>query len=235
MFLFLLAMNGKSYYLFGAYPMLFAAGGFGFERWLKSSGPALRTATIAFFTLPNFILFPMLLPVFPINTTLAFFRFSHKNLSFFNFAVTWEDQKVHPLTQDYADMFGWDEMAEKTAKAYHGLTPAQQAQTTIIADNYGEAGALAHFGPLYHLPEAVCLNSSFALWAPPDIHPHNIIYVSDDCDVSDLAPLVDSTKLMAKVTNPLSRECGTGIFLLKGVKPAISPLYKQHLKQKLEQ
>jgi 4-amino-4-deoxy-L-arabinose transferase-like glycosyltransferase len=31
-FLFLLKMNGKTYYLFGAYPMLFAAGGFAFEK-----------------------------------------------------------------------------------------------------------------------------------------------------------------------------------------------------------
>ena len=29
-FIFLLEMNGKSYYLFGAYPMLFAAGGLWF-------------------------------------------------------------------------------------------------------------------------------------------------------------------------------------------------------------
>ena len=233
-FLFLLQMNGKSYYLFGAYPMLFAAGGFGFERWLKSSGYVLRTAVVALFTLPNLMLFPMLLPVFPINTTLALFRFSHKNLSFFNFAVTWEDQKTHPLTQDYADMFGWDEMVAKTAKVYDGLTTAEKAKTIIVADNYGEAGAFAHFGPAYHLPEAVCLNSSFALWAPADIHPKTIIYVSDDCDVSDLKPLVESTELMGKVTNPLSREYGTGIFLLEGVKPAISPLYRQHLKEKLE-
>jgi 4-amino-4-deoxy-L-arabinose transferase-like glycosyltransferase len=34
-FLFLLQMNGKIYYLFGAYPMLFAAGGFTFERILN--------------------------------------------------------------------------------------------------------------------------------------------------------------------------------------------------------
>ncbi len=41
-FIFLLEMSGKSYYLFGAYPMLFAAGGFGFERWIKNSYALVR-------------------------------------------------------------------------------------------------------------------------------------------------------------------------------------------------
>ncbi|HEY0246380.1 MAG TPA: glycosyltransferase family 39 protein [Mucilaginibacter sp.] len=233
-FIFLLEMSGKNYYLFGAYPMLFAAGGYGFERWIKIKYTPIRTLVIILFTLPNLILLPMLLPVLPLNSTLAVFRFVDKYTSAFRFIVTWEDHKVHPLTQDYADMLGWEEMVAKTAKIYHSLSPEERASTVIFADNYGEAGAFAHFGPAYNLPEAVCLDSSFALWAPAEIHPKNIIYVSDDCDVSDLTPIVGSIKLMDKIADPLAREYGTGIFLLKGVKPQITDLYKQNLKQKLE-
>jgi len=233
-FLFLLEMNGKSYYLFGAYPMLFAAGGYGFERWIKVKYPALRITAVVLFVVPNLPLFPLFLPVFPLNTTLKLFSYANTHIPAFRFAATWEDHKLHPLTQDYADMLGWEEMVSKTASVYNSLTPEEKANTIIVADNYGEAGAFAHFGRNYKLPEIVCLNSSFALFAPADIHPKTIIYVSDDRDVSDLSPIVDSSKLVGEVADPLAREYRTGIFILKGVKPAISELYKQNLKQKLE-
>jgi hypothetical protein len=221
-FIFLLEMSGKSYYLFGAYPMLFAAGGYGFERWIKTKYQPLRVLVVVLFTLPNVLLLPMFLPVFSLNTTLAFFRYTGAHLKAFQFATKWEDQKQHPLTQDYADMLGWEEMVAKTAKIYFSLTNEERAHT------------FAHFGQKYKLPEAVCLNSSFTLWAPADINPKTIIYVSDDADVSDLKPLVQSTKLVSTVEDPLAREYGTAIFLMKGVKPAISSLYKKNLKQKLE-
>jgi len=232
-FIFLLEMSGKNYYLFGAYPMLFAAGGYGFERWIKAKYLPLRVFVVMLFTLPNLFLFPLVLPVFPLNTTLAVFRFTDKHVSMFRFAARWEDHKVHPLTQDYADMLGWEEMVSKTARIYNSLSAEEKAHTIIITDNYGEAGAFSRFGPAYNLPEVVCLDSSFALWAPTTINPQTIIYVSDDCDVSDLTPIVGSTTLVTKVSDTLAREYGTGIFLMRGVKPAITPLYQQNLKQKL--
>ncbi|MDB5111040.1 MAG: hypothetical protein JWR67_2154, partial [Mucilaginibacter sp.] len=57
-FIFLLEMSGKNYYLFGAYPMLFAAGGYGFERWIKTKYYPLRAFVLILFTLPNLLLFP---------------------------------------------------------------------------------------------------------------------------------------------------------------------------------
>src|SRR6201996_1459546 len=68
-FIFLLEMSGKSYYLFGAYPMLFAAGAYGLERWMKARGYVLRTVAVLFFTLPNMIFFPLALPVFSLEQT----------------------------------------------------------------------------------------------------------------------------------------------------------------------
>jgi len=233
-FIFLLEMSGKNYYLFGAYPMLFAAGGYGFERWIKIKYTPLRALAVMVFTVPNLLFFPMLLPVLPLDATLSFFRFTNKNVPAFRFASTWEDHKLHPLTQDYADMLSWEEMVAKTAKIYNSLTPEERAHTVIVTDNYGEGGAFARFGTKYNLPAAVCMDSSFALWAPANIQPQSIIYVSDDCDVSDLNPIVASSTLVAKVADPLAREYGTGIFLMKGVKPVISSLYREHLKQKLE-
>jgi 4-amino-4-deoxy-L-arabinose transferase-like glycosyltransferase len=142
-FLFLLYMDGKSYYIFGAYPMLFAAGGFALEKMIQRSWVVLRIAAILLFILPNLLLLPLFLPVLSLDRTVAAFKYATARMPFLNFAVTWEDQKQHPLTQDYADMLGWEEMAKKAADAYHSLTPEQQKHAQIYADNYGEAGAPA--------------------------------------------------------------------------------------------
>ncbi|MDF2430901.1 MAG: hypothetical protein JWP44_532 [Mucilaginibacter sp.] len=233
-FTFLLVMNGKNYYLFGAYPMLFAAGGFGFERWLKTSGYVLRGLTIALFTVPNLLLFPMVLPVLPLNSTLAFFKFAHNNLSFLQFAVTWEDHKVHPTTQDYGDMLGWDEMTAKVAKAWNQLTPEQQKHTQIYADNYGEAGAIHHFGKQYHLPDVISLNSSFTLWAPDNLDGQYIIYVDDQGggNVKKFASHLESYRKIGEVDNPLAMEKGTAIFLLVHPQPIFNEGYKKELAEK---
>lgn len=230
-FTFLLVMNGKAYYLFGAYPMLFAAGGFGFERWLKASGYVLRGAVIALFTLPNLLLFPIVLPVLPLNQTLAFFRFADQNLSFMRFAVTWEDHKVHKTTQDYADMLGWDEMTALVAKAYGSLTPEQQKHTQIYADNYGEAGAVHYLGKQYNLPEVISLNSSFTLWAPDHLDAQYIIYVDDQGggNVNSFKASLESYRKVGEVDNPLAREKGTAIFILVHPSPALNERYTREL------
>jgi len=235
-FAFLLFMNGKSYYLFGAYPMLFAAGGFGFERWLKASGYALRGLVIAIFTIPNLILFPLVLPLFPLNQTVSIFKFMHDHSTALRFAVTWEDHKVHATTQDYADMLGWDEMAAKVDSAWHQLTPEQQKHTQIYADNYGEAGALHHFNKQNNLPDVISLDSSFALWAPDSLNAEYIIYVDDrnGGNVTEFANnhWLESYRKVGEVDNPLAREKGTAIFILVHASHQLNDRYSKELARK---
>jgi hypothetical protein len=232
-FIFLLEMNGKSYYLFGAYPMFFAAGGYGFERWIKSS-QTLRGIVLAIFTLPNLLMLPGMLPVFPLKTTLSFFDYINKHTHFINFITVWEDHKHHATTQDYADMFGWEELTQKVAKAYYNLTPEQRKATQIYADNYGEAGALHHYAAQYHLPQVVSLNSSFALWAPDSLSGKYIIYIDDDKGdkMKRFAPITDSCTKLSEVTDTLAVERGTAILLLVNAKPALNMIYKKELAKK---
>ncbi len=225
-FIFLLEMNGKDYYIFGAYPMLFAAGGYFFEQWLKNK--AMRVLVLAVLTLPNLVLLPLALPFLPIDQTIAAFKFVH-------LAPTWEDQKQHPLSQDYADMFGWDELGEKVARAYKSLTPEQQKHAQIFADNYGDAGAVYHYGKAYGLPEVASLNSSFTLWAPDSLNAHYIIYVDDDGGgnvTGRLAPYVERFIKLDEIKSPYAREKGTAIFLLINPKPALNMIYQKELAKK---
>lgn len=104
-FVFLLEMNGKEYYLFGAYPVIFAAGGYRFEQLLQPKRVVLR-ALLLLLTLVNLILSPLVLPFLSLDQTIKIYAALH-------IAPKWEDQKAHPLSQDYADMLGWDELGDK--------------------------------------------------------------------------------------------------------------------------
>ncbi|QJD94996.1 glycosyltransferase family 39 protein [Mucilaginibacter robiniae] len=228
-FAFLLFKHGKAYYLLAGYPMLFAAGGCGIA-WLVHNY-TWRIVLAAVCLIPNLLLLPLVLPILPIRQTLSLFRYNHQHLPLLDFTITWEDQKPHALTQDYADMYGWDEMAAKVSATYHSLTPEQQRHTLVYADTYGEAGALHQYRHQYHLPDVICMNSSFALWAPESLKADYIIYVSDDNDISDLNSLVESYRRVGIIDNPLAREKGVGIFLIAHPKPALTPLYQKNLRK----
>nr|WP_294790975.1 glycosyltransferase family 39 protein [uncultured Mucilaginibacter sp.] len=226
-FLFLMEMNGKNYYLFGAYPMLFAAGGFGFDRWVKTV-LTLRVAILLAFIIPNLILLPIVLPILSFKRTLGFFDYINKHTEVLKSVTVWEDQQHHATTQDYADMLGWDEMTKKVADNYNTFSREKQRETIIYTTNYGEAGALRHLGKQYNLPQSVSLASSFALWAPPDITARYIIYVSDtgDEDMVYYRSMLKGHIKLDSVTNTYAREKGTDIYLLEP-KPEFYERYRQ--------
>lgn len=230
-FIFLLQMNGKNYYIFGAYPMLLAAGGFGFERWIKSNH-VLRSLVLVLFTLPSLLVFPMVLPILPIKPTLAFFDYANKHTRFIRSITLWEDQKHHATSQDYGDMFGWEELTKKVADVYNTLTPEQQQHTIIYADNYGQAGAIHHFGRQYNLPEPISLHSSFALWAPDNLTAQYVIYINATRYWDAMPyyqPVVESLRKVSNIDDSLAVEKGTAILLLTHPKPEFFSLYQQRL------
>jgi hypothetical protein len=232
--LLLVLLNGKIYYLFGAYPMLFAAGGFTFEYWLNARWKVARVVAVAFFILPDFVFLPLTLPVVPINQALPLFSFIDHTLKI-DFPFKWEDHKKHLTTQDYGDMFGWDELGLKVAQTYQNLTPEEQNQTVIYADNYGEAGAIHYYGKLYNLPDVICLNSSFSLWAPDSIKAKYIIFV-DETGGGNAAKLlqlklIGDYKKTGEITNPLAREKGVSIYLLTNMQPGFNQDYQKELEQ----
>ncbi|MFA6944663.1 MAG: glycosyltransferase family 39 protein [Pedobacter sp.] len=221
--LILFILQGKVYYSFGAFPMLFAAGGICVQKLLNQVRPVFRYGIILLLLAPSFILIPIAIPVLKFSSALRFFEFTTS--SGLTFPVRWEDQKEHSTTQDYADMLGWEEMAQYASKAYQLIPADQLAQTTIITGNYGQAGAVLHFRSKYHLPEPVCLNSSFALWAPDSIATRYLIIIDDSID--DISPAFGSSRKIGEINNPYAREKGTSIYLLSDPKIDIHPIYNK--------
>jgi len=157
----ILAGSGTSRgsYLAPAYPMLLATGAVAIERLL--AGPRRLWARSLAFALPvlcGVIILPFTLPVLPPDTFISY-------QSALGVTPHHEERSaVAELPQHYADMFGWDEMAEKAAKAYAMLTPAEQARCVFFGQNYGEAGALDVLGPRHGLPAGRVLSGHNAYW-----------------------------------------------------------------------
>jgi 4-amino-4-deoxy-L-arabinose transferase-like glycosyltransferase len=149
------AAGGKAYYPAPIYPVIYAAGAMWLDERLRS------TTRVAVFAAASVVLIllllPIGLPVLPAQTMVSL------NL--------WQARK------DYADMFGWPELAQQTAEVYDSLTADQRANAMIIAQNYGEAGAIDYYGGSLGLPRAVSPHLTYWYWAPPRMNPTTVVMV----------------------------------------------------------
>lgn len=219
--LILLALKGKIYYGFGAYPPLFAAGGLIYEYYFRRSEKYVKWLMLSAGLAPNLVFVPLVIPFFPLHKSVSCFAWISDNLDI-RFPLKWEDQKYHQLNQNYADMLGWDEMAMKTAELYNSLSPEQKQYTIILADNFGQAGAIDYYGKQYKLPPVVSLSSSYALWAPQKIASQQIIYVSTHIPFKKF---VDSVVKFDEIKKTYASEKGTGIYMVKGLSPQFRNWY----------
>jgi hypothetical protein len=156
-------LGGKSYYAVPVYPILIAAGGVAVERFLEASSlRVIRVASLVLLILGGLIALPFGVPLLPIE---SFMRYSaHLPAAS---AVKTERDAVHaPLPQLYSDMFGWDTLAATVAQVYYSLPEADRADCGILGGNYGEAGAIDHYGPALGLPKALSGHNSYFYWGP---------------------------------------------------------------------
>jgi hypothetical protein len=145
----------------------------------------------------------------------------------------WEDLKLHTIPQDFADMQGWKEITDKTAKAYHLLSADEKKYTLIFADNYGQAGAINYYGKAYGLPTAYSDNASFLYWVPDSLHIDNVILITDNKEEMQLPFLKDfsSAVLSDSITNIYARENGSLIITLKGANEKMKQMFKEKIKK----
>ncbi|RSK44169.1 glycosyltransferase family 39 protein [Hymenobacter perfusus] len=209
--LLLTVLHGKSYYSLGYYPILLAVGAVWWEtllRCLPRAGRVLR---------PALLLVPLAcsVPVLPLLFTLEPpARMQEIGRRFQGTGILrWEDGHDHPLPQDFADMLGWQELADKTWAAYQALPAATRARTLILTANYGQAGAINYYNRHRPMPAAHSFNGSYLFWqsqAPP-LPWHYVLLIDDEPD--NLAIHFRSFCRVEEVRNPYARERGTAILL----------------------
>jgi len=155
-------LHGKNYYAAPAYPMLFAAGGVALERLLtKFKLPVIGYAYAAVILAAGAWISPMVVPVLSIDHYLAY-----QDRWLFKPPAAEHSHMRSPLPQTYSDQFGWEEIVEATGYAYSELTPQEQQDCAVFAQDYGAAGAIDFYGPRYGLPKALSGHQSYFLWGP---------------------------------------------------------------------
>ncbi len=157
-FVLLVVIKSKIYYLAPAYPALLAGGGLAFERLAERGRAWLRPASIGALVAGGLIFLPVSLPVMPIDAVERYVN----TLTFGAF------ENVYELTGDLRGMFGWRERVAAVAEVYHGLSPEERKHAAILASWYGPAGAVDTFGPGHGLPGAASFHMTYHLWGLPD-------------------------------------------------------------------
>ena len=191
MFLF----DGRVYYPAPIYPMLLAGGGVALERWLARWRFA-KPAYAALLALSGAILAPLFVPMLPPETLIRYQR----AIGMAPPAI--ETHRLGPLPQLMADRFGWPEMAQTVARIYHSLPPGDRARAAIFGQNYGQAGAIDHFGPALGLPKAVSGHLTYFYWGPRG-YTGDVVIVMDD-DKETLQKLFRSVEYGGRVEHPYS-------------------------------
>ncbi|PSR56786.1 glycosyl transferase [Adhaeribacter arboris] len=205
-----LLLHGKSYYALGLYPVLLAFGGVTWEHLLnKKHQFYLRPILLVLSLAVMAPLVPLLLPVLSPEATSQYCqKFKATGV------LRWEDGQDHLLPQDYADMLGWAEMAGLVRQAYATLSDKERTEAIIWCDNYGEAGAVNFYNAAYNLPRAHSTNASYALWCPAVVDSNVVILVSEEAP-TDLLPHFQSAQIIGQLKNPLIRENGAHVSILR--------------------
>lgn len=199
------AAGGKAYYPAPIYVLTYAAGSIWLveairRRWLQR----VLAVAAAVITL---ILLPLGLPVLPAHSMVD--------------AGFWKARK------DYADMIGWPELTSQVASVYQQLPISDRKSVVILANNYGEAGALEYYGR--GLPLVVCSELTYYYWAPAQMSPSTIIVVGYPRDY--LASILGGDiEQVGTVTNNFgihNEEHGKAIWIIRNPRVTLSEAWPQ--------
>jgi hypothetical protein len=205
-------LRAKSYYTVGLYPIYISFGS-------VFLGEILKTGWKKYLQ-PILIGIPVFLYIFLFNVAFSLkspgyiiaHSKSYKGLGL----LRWEDGKDHPLPQDFSDMLGWKELADKVDTIYSELSGNEN--TLILCDNYGQAGAINYYGK--HVKDAaVSFNADYINWFNLEKRYDNLIRIKTSGnkanELKTSGPFFDRAGIGGAVTNPFAREYGTTIFVFR--------------------
>ncbi len=207
--------KAKNYYAIGLYPIYISFGSVFLVEILNTGWKKYLQAVLI--VIPLLIFIPMYQMSFPNKSPDYFMNNSGPNKKMG--LHRWEDGKDHALPQDYADMLGWKELAEKVDSI--AATLPELDHTLILCDNYGQAGAI-NFYTKNKQVIASSFNADYIDWINLDQKIIDVILVKemDDEDKArtEEIPLFDSVYLASKRINRFAKEEEISIYVLRGAK-----------------
>lgn len=140
--------GGQAYYLYGLYPVLWAAGAVAWRErppgaWLRWTASPVALA----------ITFPVILgltvPLYPVSIV------ARTPLTLIN--------------EPIGETVGWPRFVAAVDRAYRTLPPSERATAVVLTSNYGEAGAVNRLGGPLGLPGAYSGHNGYWYWGPPPV------------------------------------------------------------------
>jgi hypothetical protein len=186
---------GRVYYTAGVLPVLFAAGGCRIER--PGAHRVRRRLWLAAPLVGAVLSVVFQLPVLPLST---FARMSF----------------LHKTSYDLGETVGWPQLTREVADVYDGLPAEQRREASIFTANYGEAAALAVYGPAFGLQQPLSGHNTYWLWGPGDAPDRVVVAVGS---LDQLRPHFALCRHAATVHSPDNvdnDENGTGIWTCTG-------------------
>lgn len=219
-------MKAKDYYAIGIYPVMIAFGSVYLDfilskKWRNAILPLLISVNIGIFFMTLKIVYPIFTPDEIRQHCGSFEKFG---------MLRWEDGKNHNLPQDFADMLGWKEMADKSLAGYRLIPLSELENTLVICNNYGQAGALNYYNR-NKMAEAYAFNTDYIYWLPRLKKIQNILLVGNKPD-DDVIGLFEECKLIGVVENEQAREKNTGIYLLTGAKDVLTSVFYTRVEER---
>jgi hypothetical protein len=220
----MLLLHAKPYYPAPFYIVLMVFGAVQLEAWLAQRHKWALWLIGALMIGSSIPLLPLSLPYLNLPDMKAFSQ-TWQNRGF-KAPFIWEDGELHDLPQDYADMTGWRQVADKTADAFQSLSPAEKQRCAIYGENYGKTGAINYYNRRNkEMPDAFCFEGSFMFWSPVSFEEIDVlIYVDEEPD-STVRAWFEEVKLYQTIVNPNFRENGTEIYICRNPKPGMADAY----------
>ncbi|MBN8683089.1 MAG: glycosyltransferase family 39 protein [Chitinophagales bacterium] len=222
MLLTLLLLKGKSYYCLGIYMPLIAGGACFWEEKLSSKLTKLL--------LPLLLLL-LALPLLPLGKPFlkpAAMQQKIAGRQYLEGAVRWEDGRLHPLPQDYADMLGWESLARHADAAADSC--GAEDSFIIYAENYGQAGAVAQYARIGQHKAVYSFSDAFRLWIPDTLpaQTQTLIYINDELG-ADVQALFSNIQVIGGIDDTLAREHGTRVWLCRAPKSDFPTFWKNRV------
>lgn len=170
--IFFIITGAKPYYLAPAFPLVLTLGAVAVEKvhgrgWRRFAVPAYATLM----ALGGLIVAPLAVPLLPPEQFLQY----QARLGIRPAAQ--EHGHTGEMPQHFGDRFGWPEMAALVVDAYDALPGDAQAECEIVAENYGEAGAIRLFGESHGLPQPICGHNNHYFWMPETIRGETVLVI----------------------------------------------------------
>ncbi|PZR33911.1 MAG: glycosyl transferase [Azospira oryzae] len=221
-------LKAKDYYAVGLYPIYIAFGAVYLGELLRAGRRRYVLAVVM--AMPALLFIPIYQIAFPNKSPQYIYEHPepYQKLGL----LRWEDGKDHSLPQDFADMLGWKELAEKVDKVCEQLPKGERI--FILCDNYGQTGAINYYSKNKEL-KAVSFNADYINWFDLDTKIVHLIRVKEQEDrhgeMETTRPYFEKAFIADSIADPLAREYGTTIFVFSNPTIDVNALLKKEIEE----